>query len=70
MYGLEVSTAEISLITDKLLPTITQWHNCPLESVYPIVFLDAMHFKVRVEEGKCKGQFKNDTVLSKTAIEF
>ena len=45
MYGLEVSTAKISLITDKLLPIITDWRNRPLESVYPIVFLDAMYFK-------------------------
>jgi putative transposase len=51
MYGLEVSTGKISLITDKLLPVITEWRNRPLESVYPIVFLDAMHFKVR-EDGK------------------
>ena len=51
MYGLEVSAAKISLITDKLLPIITEWRNRPLEAVYPIVFLDAMHFKVR-EEGK------------------
>jgi putative transposase len=51
MYGLEVSPAKISLITDKLMPVITEWRNRPLEAVYPIVFLDAMHFKVR-EEGK------------------
>ncbi len=51
MYGLDVSTAKISQITDKLLPVITEWRNRTLESVYPIVFLDAMHFKVR-EEGK------------------
>lgn len=49
MYGLEVSNAKISQITDKLLPLITEWRNRSLESVYPIVFLDAMHFKVRVE---------------------
>ena len=49
MYGLDISSAKISLITDKLLPLITEWRNRPLESVYPIVFLDAMHFKVRVE---------------------
>ena len=55
MYGLEVSSAKISLITDKLLPAITEWRNRPLESVYPIVFLDAMHFKVRVE-GKVVSQ--------------
>jgi putative transposase len=51
MYGLEVSKAKISLITDKLMPVITEWRNRPLEAVYPIVFLDAMHFKIR-EEGK------------------
>jgi transposase-like protein len=51
MYGLEISAAKISLITDKLMPIITEWRNRPLEAVYPIVFLDAIHFKVR-EEGK------------------
>jgi transposase-like protein len=51
MYGLEISAAKISLITDKLIPIITEWRNRPLEAIYPIVFLDAIHFKVR-EEGK------------------
>lgn len=51
MYGLDVSAAKISLISDKLLSVITEWRNRPLEKVYPIVFLDAMHFKVR-EDGK------------------
>jgi putative transposase len=49
MYGLEVSPAKISQITDRLIPVITEWRNRPLETVYPIVFLDAMHFKVRVD---------------------
>lgn len=49
MYGMDVSSAKISLVTDRLLPLITEWRNRPLESVYPIVFLDAMHFKVRVD---------------------
>jgi transposase-like protein len=49
MYGLEVSSAKISQVTDKILPIITEWRNRPLESVYPIMFLDAMHFKVRVD---------------------
>ena len=49
LYGLDVSCAKISLITDKLLPLITEWRNRPLECVYPIVILDAMHFKVRIE---------------------
>lgn len=51
MYGLDVSAAKISQVTDRLLPVITEWRNRPLEAVYPIVFLDAIHFKVR-EEGK------------------
>ncbi len=51
MYGLEISSAKISLITDKLMPIITEWRNRPLEAIYPIVFLDAIHFKVR-EDGK------------------
>lgn len=51
MYGLEISPAKISLITDKLMPVITEWRNRPLDPIYPIVFLDAMHFKIR-EEGK------------------
>lgn len=49
MYGMEVSSSKIRLVTDRLLPLITEWRNRPLESVYPIVFLDAMHFKVRVD---------------------
>jgi putative transposase len=55
MYGLDVSPAKISLITDKLMPVITEWRNRPLNAVYPIVFLDAIHFKVR-EEGKVQSK--------------
>lgn len=51
MYGIEVSTATISAVTDKLLPIVTQWRNRPLEAIYPIIFLDAMFFKAR-ENGK------------------
>lgn len=51
MYGLELSTATISRITDKVLPLLQEWRSRPLESVYPFVFMDAIHFKVR-EEGK------------------
>jgi transposase-like protein len=55
MYGLDVSAGKISLITDKLLPIITEWRNRTLDAIYPIVFLDAMHFKVR-EEGKVRNK--------------
>jgi transposase-like protein len=51
MYGLEVSSAKISQITDKLLPIIEEWRSRPLETVYPVVYLDAIHYKVR-EDGR------------------
>ena len=49
IYGFEVSEGMISDITDKLLPKIEEWQNRPLSSVYPIVFIDAVHFSVRQE---------------------
>jgi putative transposase len=49
IYGVEVSPAMVSIITDKILPVIAEWQSRPLERVYPIVFLDAIHFKVRKE---------------------
>lgn len=51
MFGVEISAGKISMITDKVLPEITAWKNRPLEAFYPIVYLDAIHFKVR-HEGK------------------
>ena len=47
IYGFEVSEGMISDITDKLLPRIEEWQNRPLAAVYPIVFIDAVHFSVR-----------------------
>jgi transposase-like protein len=47
IYGVEVSAATISTVTDKLVPLLNEWRARPLESVYAIVFLDAMYFKVR-----------------------
>jgi len=49
MYGLEVSPATISRVTDKIMPLITEWRSRPLEPVYPFVWLDAIHYKVRHE---------------------
>lgn len=51
MFGVELSSGKISTITDKVLPEITAWKNRTLSSFYPIVYLDAIHFKVR-HEGK------------------
>jgi len=50
MYGIEVDASRVSKITDKLLPMIREWQNRALESVYAMVMLDAIHYKVR-EEG-------------------
>ena len=43
----EVSHTFISQVTDRIIPKVKEWQNRPLETVYPIVFLDAMHHKVR-----------------------
>lgn len=47
MYDVDVSTSTISAITDRLMPKITEWRARPLDSTYPVVFLDGMFFKVR-----------------------
>jgi len=47
IYGIEVSASLISKVTDKIFPYITEWQSRPLDEVYPIVYLDAIHFKVR-----------------------
>ncbi len=47
IYGFEVSKGMVSDITDKLLPKIEEWQNRPLSAVYPVVFIDAVHFSVR-----------------------
>lgn len=49
LYGIEVSNSTISRITDKVLPLIKEWQERPLEEVYAMVYLDAIHFHVRSE---------------------
>lgn len=48
-YGVEVSASLISNITDKVLPLVEEWQNRPLQAIYPIVYLDAIHMKLRRE---------------------
>lgn len=50
IYGFEASESFISDVTDKILPQIEDWQKRPLSSIYPIVFIDAIHFSVR-EDG-------------------
>jgi transposase-like protein len=49
IYGIEASPAFISEVTDKVIPVMEAWRRRPLEAVYCLVFLDAMHFRVRGE---------------------
>ncbi|ABN54057.1 transposase mutator type [Acetivibrio thermocellus ATCC 27405] len=57
IYGFEVSAEMVSKITDKILPEIEEWQKRPLGEVYPIVFIDAIHFSV-----------KNDGIVGKKAV--
>lgn len=50
MYGIEVSTGMITAITDQLIPELKEWQQRPLDSVYPIVWMDAIHYKIK-EDG-------------------
>ena len=49
IYGLEVSDTTVSRITDKILPVAKEWQRRPLESIYAVVFMDAIHYHVRKE---------------------
>ena len=49
IYGFEVSESMVTGITNKILPQIEEWQQRPLSAVYPILFIDAIHFSVRTE---------------------
>ena len=49
IYGLSVSDTTVSRITDKILPVAKEWQQRPVESIYAVVFLDAIHYHVRSE---------------------
>ena len=51
LYGIEFSKATISAVTDKVIPLLKEWQQRPLESIYPFVWLDAIHYKIK-ENGK------------------
>lgn len=52
VYGTTVSHTIISEITDRIIPLVKTWQSRPLEAVYPILWLDAMYYKVRSEDGR------------------
>ena len=63
LYGISVSTATISTITDKLIEEVKAWQCRPLDSVYPFVWLDAIHYKIRE-----KGRYRNKAVYTVLAL--
>lgn len=49
LYDIEISDSTISRVTDKILPIVKEWQERPLEGIYAVVFLDAIHYHVRSE---------------------
>jgi transposase-like protein len=47
LYNIEISPELVSKISEKIMPQVTEWQSRPLESIYPFVFLDAIHYKIR-----------------------
>ena len=63
LYGVEVSPSLISNVTDAVLDEVRTWQERPLEKVYPVVFLDAIHVKMR-----CNGHIQTTAVYLALAI--
>lgn len=47
IYGIELSAEMVSKITERIVPEIKEWQNRPLEPIYPFVFMDAIHYKIK-----------------------
>lgn len=54
LYGVNISPDMVTSITNKVIPKIKEWQNRPLESVYPIIFIDATYFNVKIEQSIVK----------------
>ena len=63
LYGIKVSTATLTAITDKIIAEVREWQPRPLESLYPFVWLDAIHYKV-----KDNGRYKSKAVYTVLAV--
>ena len=55
LYGVDVSTGALSVITDQLLPALKEWQQRPLERIYPVMWLDAVHYKIK-QDGRYLGK--------------
>lgn len=65
IYGVSISAGRISQITDKVLPEIQEWRSRELQSFYPVVYLDAIHFKVRQD-----GKYSNSAFYTVYAVDW
>jgi transposase-like protein len=65
LYGVEVSPTLISNVTNKIMPLIKEWQNRPLQQIYAMVFLDAIHFKVKQD-----GQIVNKAAYMAIGIDL
>ena len=65
IYGIDVSESTVSRITDKVLPEAKEWQQRPLESVYAVMFMDAIHYHVR-----CEGQVVKKAVYIAIGIDL
>jgi len=65
IYGVSISAGRISQITDKVLPEIQEWRTRSLQSFYPVVYLDAIHFKVRQD-----GRYSNSAFYTVYSIDW
>ncbi|MFT7362784.1 MAG: putative transposase, partial [Algoriphagus sp.] len=63
--GVSISAGRISQITDKVLPEIQEWRTRSLQSFYPVVYLDAIHFKVRQD-----GTYINSTFYTVYSVDW
>jgi len=55
LYGVEISTGAMTAVTDRLISELEEWRQRPLDKLYPIVWLDAVHYKIR-EDGRYIGK--------------
>ena len=65
IYGIDVSDTTVSRITDKILPIAREWQQRPLEAIYAVVFLDAIHYHVR-----CEGQIVKKAVYIAIGVDL
>ncbi|HDQ4768897.1 TPA: IS256 family transposase [Yersinia enterocolitica] len=63
LYAFSVSSATITAVTDKVIPELKQWQQRPLEAVYPFVWLDAIHYKIRED-----GHYQSKAVYTVLAL--